>query len=297
MIELRVLRYFLTVAREGTISKAADILHITQPTLSRQLTQMESDLGVELFRHQGRRLLLTSEGMLLRRRAEEIFELVDKTEQELLEQEEQLEGTVVVGHGEYRAMDDLADCMADFSKRYPHVRFLLFSATGDVIKGRMDRGLIDVGLVTEPIDVENYDYIQINGVERSGVFMRADDPLAQKEFITPEDLAGKPLMLPNRYQSQYRNWMGPWFEEKNIRYLGTLPTMGAILASKGLAYMIAVEDCLPFCDPAKLVMRPLEGNMHNRCLLAWKRGQPFSRAAEKFIEHAKCFLGMKEISD
>lgn len=258
---------------------------------------MEDELGVALFHHQGRRLSLTSEGMLLRRRAEEILELVDKTEQELLEQEEQLEGTVVVGHGEYRAMDELADCMADFSKSYPHVRFLTFSATGDVIKGRIDRGLVDVGLVAEPIDVDSYDYIEISGTEQSAVFMRADDPLAGKEFITPKDLEGKPLMLPNRYQSQYRNWMGSCFDEKNVRYLVTLPAMGAVLASKGLAYMFAIKDCLPFCDPNKLVMRPLENGMRSRCLLVWKRGQPFSRAAEKFIQHSKCFLGMEKISN
>lgn len=291
-MELRVLRYFLTVAREGTASRAAEALHITQPTLSRQLAQMEDELGVKLFVHQGRRLTLTSEGMLLRRRAEEILELVDKTEQELLEQEEQLEGTVVIGHGEYGAMEVLADCMAAFSAKYPHVRFLTFSATGDVIKERMDRGLIDVGLVLEPIPVEDYDYIRLEPGEDYGVFLRPDDPLARKEAISPADLAGKPLCLPHRYQSKLRNWLGPYFQEENVRFLGTLPTMGGVLAAKGLGYVLAIQGCLPFCDPAKLVMRPLADVPPDRCLLAWRRGQPFSRAAETFIRHTKCFLSM-----
>lgn len=290
-MELRVLRYFLTVAREGTVSRAADVLHITQPTLSRQLAHMEDELGVKLFEHQNRRLLLTSEGMLLRRRAEEILELVDRTEQELVEQEAQLEGTVVIGHGEYGAMDALADCMADFSRRYPRVRFLLFSATGDVIKERMDRGLVDLGLVMEPIAVDSYDFIRLDHWERYGVFMTPDDPLAQKEVIAPEDLVGKPLVLPNRYQSQFRNWMGPCFQEENVRYLGTLPTMGGVLAAKKQGYLLAIQDCLPFCDREKLVVRPIAGDLRWRCLLAWKRSQPFSRAAEKFIGHAKCFFG------
>lgn len=295
-MEIRVLRYFLTVAREETVSRASEILHITQPTLSRQLTQFEDELGVKLFYHQGRKLYLTNEGILLRRRAEEILELVDKTEQELLEQEEQLEGTVVIGHGEYSAMEILADCMSSFLEKYPLVRFLLYSATGDVIKERIDRGLVDIGLVMEPISVDNYDYIPLDCWEEYGVFMAPDDPLAQKKVIAPEDMAGKSLILPNRYQSQFRNWMGPYFREDNVHYLGTLPTMGGVLAAKKLGYLLAIQSCLPFCDPSKLVSRPMTGDLRGRCLLAWKRGQPVSRATDKFIEHLNCFLGINQVS-
>lgn len=296
-MELRVLRYFLTVAREETATRAADILHITQPTLSRQLAQLEDDLGVKLFYHQGRKMYLTNEGMLLRRRAEEIFELVDKTEQELLEQEEQIEGTIVVGHGDYGTMDILADCMADFSIRYPRVRFAMFNGSGDVIKERMDRGLIDVGLLLEPISTDNYNFIRLSDLEQYAAFMRPEDPLAEKGLITPADLEGKPLIVSQRYENQVRNWMGPYFREGQIRYLITLPSMGAVLASKGWGYMLTIQRCLPTCDPATLVSRTMTGDLHWRSLLAWKNGQPFSRATEKFIEHAKCFLSINQTTD
>ena len=295
-MELRVLRYFLTVTREGTATQAADVLHITQPTLSRQLAQLEDELGVRLFEHQGRKISLTSSGMLLRRRAEEILELVDKTEQEVGQQEEDLHGTIAIGAGETAVLDIMADCLADFSKSYPHVRYELFSGTANVVKEKMDHGVLDIGLLLEPIDLDKYDYVQINVVERSGIFMRPDDPLAEKEIITPEDMAGKPLIIPSRYQSKIINWMGPYYREENLRYLITLPTMGAVLAAKGYGYMITIQGCSPFQDPKRLIVKPLSNELASGSVLAWKRGQPFSRVTEKFIEHAKCFLSMNEFS-
>lgn len=295
-MELRVLRYFLTVAREGTATQAANVLHITQPTLSRQLAQLENELGVRLFEHQGRKILLTSSGMLLRRRAEEILELVDKTEQEVGQQGEDLHGTITIGAGESAALDILADCLDDFGKSYPHVRYELFSGTADAVKEKMDHGVLDIGLLLEPIDLDKYDFVRLNVAEHSGVFMRPDDPLAEKELITPADMAGKPLIVPNRYQSEIINWMGPHYREENMRYLITLPTMGAVLAAKGYGYMIAIQGCSPFQNPKRLIVKPLSNELTNDSLLAWKRGQPFGRVTEKFIEHVKCFLSMGELS-
>ena len=153
-MELRVLRYFLAVVREESITKAADVLHITQPTLSRQLAQMEEEMGVKLFDRGTRKISLTNEGLLLRRRAEEILELVDKTERELAEQEEMIEGTVAVGCGDLAAVQMLPALFRSFHERYPAVRFDLYTATADHVKDRMDRGLTDVGLLLEPVNME-----------------------------------------------------------------------------------------------------------------------------------------------
>lgn len=291
-MELRVLRYFLAVAREETATRAADVLHITQPTLSRQLAQLEDELGVKLFSHQGRRIALTEDGLLLRRRAEEILELVDKTEQELIQSQETVQGTVAVGAGEIGALQMLMDCITGFSAQHPLVRFSFFSAPADVVKDRMDRGLIDVGLLMEPVAVEKYDYVDTNVAEQMAVFMRPDDPLAQRPAIAPEDLAGKTLIVPQRSEHRIRSWMGAHFREENVRYHINLPTPGAILAAGGHGYMIVPQNGLPLCDSRKLAARPLKAGMELRSLLAWKRGQPFGQAAEKFIEYAKCFWGM-----
>ncbi len=286
-MELRLLRYFLAIAREGTVNRAAETLHITQPTLSRQMNQLEYELGVSLFEHQGRGVVLTEDGILLRRRAEEILELVDKTERELSHSEETIMGNITVGYGEIRSMHRLAEYIASFCEFYPLVRFSLFSGTADIVKERMDHGLIDVGLMMEPIDAEMYDYIRMEETERMAVFLRPGDPLAGEEAIRPEQLAGKPLILPHRYLNIMRNWMGPYFQEENVRFVQNLPAMGAILTAMGQGYMLSIEEALPFRDPAKLIAVPMAGGQELHSILAWKRGQPFGQAAESFIRHLK----------
>ncbi len=295
-MELRVLRYFLTVAREETVSRAAELLHITQPTLSRQLAQMEYELGTTLFEHKGRRIVLTPDGILLRRRAEEILALIDKTEQEMGHSGEELQGTIVVGHGEISTMLHLADCVTAFHKEYPLVRFSFFSGTGDVVKERMEHGLIDVGLLMEPIELGKYEYIRMEQAEHMAAFMRPEDPLAGKDVILPEDLVGKTLILPTRYQNMMQNWMGPLFQEDNALFFTNLPTMGGIMASKGQGYLLTIIGGFPFLDPGKLTMRPLKGCEVLHSVLAWKRGQPSSPAVERFLSFAKCFWSIDEAS-
>lgn len=186
-MEIRVLRYFLTVVREGSITKASEVLHITQPTLSRQLAQMEEELGVKLFGRGSRKITLTNEGILLCRRAEEILQLVDKTEKELVEQDEQIEGKISIGCGEIAAVQLLSNLFQTFRKKYSRVNFDLFTATADLVKEQMDKGLLDIGLLLEPVDKEKYDFIRLDREENWVVLMRPDDPLAQKESVTAKD--------------------------------------------------------------------------------------------------------------
>jgi len=179
-MEIRVLRYFLTVVREEGINRAAEVLHITQPTLSRQLAQLEDEVGVKLFHRGSRKITLTNEGILLRRRAEEILSLVDRTERELMEQEKMVEGRIVIGGGELSAMRELPDIIASFREKYPLVTFDLFTGSADLVKEQMEKGLIDIGVLLEPIDMEKFDYIRLKGRERWVVLMRPEDPLTRK---------------------------------------------------------------------------------------------------------------------
>lgn len=293
-MEIRVLRYFLTVVREESITKASEVLHITQPTLSRQLSQMEEEVGVKLFNRGSRKITLTNEGILLRRRAEEILQLVDKTEKELIEQDEQVEGKISIGCGEIASVQLLPILFREFRQTYPRICFDIFTATADLVKEQMDKGLIDIGLLLEPIDMQKYDFIRLDKKENWVVLMRPDDSLSRKEFVTAKDLSTLPLILPRRMsvQSELASWFGDYYERLNVVFTSNLNTNGAIMVSNGLAYSLVIEGALPFWDQSKITYRPLSPSLTATSVLAWKRGQPFSVAATKFIEYIKCFLSM-----
>lgn len=293
-MEIRVLRYFLTVVREESITKAADVLHITQPTLSRQLSQMEEEIGVKLFNRGTRKITLTNEGRLLRRRAEEILQLVDKTEKELVENEEQIEGKITIGCGELAAVQLLPELFESFSQKYPRVSYDIYTATADSVTEQMEQGLIDIGLLLEPIDIEKYDFIRLHKKENWVVLMRPDDKLAEKEYVTAEDLSQLPVILPRRLkvQSEIASWFGDYYDNLHVLFTSNLSSNSAVMVEHGLAYSLVIEGFIPFWDKTKITYRPLLPELTATCVFAWKRQQPFSLAATKFIEHIKCFLGM-----
>lgn len=292
-MEIRVLRYFLAVVREESITKAAEVLHITQPTLSRQLSQMEEEVGVRLFDRGTRKIKLTNEGILLRRRAEEILQLVDKTEKELVEQDEQVEGKISIGCGEIATVQMLPELIRTFREKYPRVSFDIFTATADLVIEQMDKGLLDIGLLLEPVDMEKYDFIRLDMKENWVVLMRPDDPLAEKDYVTAEDLLPLPLSLPRRMsvQSELASWFGDLYGKINVAFTSNLSTNSAVMVSAGLAYSLVIEG-VALWDQSKITYRPLFPPLTATSVLAWKRGQPFSLAATKFINQIKCFLGM-----
>ena len=293
-MEIRVLRYFLTVVREESITKAAEVLHITQPTLSRQLAQLEEEVGVKLFDRGTRKISLTDAGMLLRRRAEEIIDLSDKTIRELMTREEQVEGTVSIGGGELGAMEQVVELCGTFQREYPRVRFDIYTATADVVKEHVERGNLDIGILLEPIDMEKFEYIRFAGREQWVVLMRKNDPLAQFNAVNAEQLESLPLILPRRLnvQSELANWFGERFARLNIAYTGNLTTNTALIVQKGYGYAIVVDGSLPFGERADVVSRPLSPTLSASVVFAWKREQPLTTVTKKFIEHAKCFLGI-----
>ena len=294
-METRVLKYFLAVAREENITKAAEQLHITQPTLSRQLAQLEEELGVHLFERGTRRTTLTSEGLLLRRRAEEIVELMDKTERELAEQEELVDGTVSIGWGELESVKLVAEMLRAFSEKYPLVRYRLYTASADHTKSMIDRGLLDVGLLLEPADISKYEFVRLGVKERWAAIMPPDDPLAALETIQPEDLRGRKLIIPFRQvvQSVLMNWLGDAYDAANIMCASNMSTNSSVMVKQGFGCSLAIMGSMPYADQNELTLRPLEG-LESTTVLAWKRGQPFSPAVTKFIEFVKCFPGIEK---
>lgn len=296
-MEIRVLRYFLTVVREEGINRAAEVLHITQPTLSRQISQLEEEVGVKLFHRGARKITLTNEGILLRRRAEEILALVDRTEKELIEQEELVEGKIVIGGGELAAVQALPEIIRAFREKYPLVTYDIVTANADVIKEQIEKGLVDIGILLEPVDMEKFDFVRLTKKERWVVLMRPDDPLAEKKHIQAKDLEGKSLILPRRQnvQNELSSWFGDSFEKIQPVFTSNLSTNGAIMVQGGLGYSLVIEGSVPFWDKEKIAYRPLEPELTASCVLAWKKQQPFSLAVSRFIEHSKCFLGIGNI--
>lgn len=295
MIETRLLHYFLTVARERNITNAAKALHITQPTLSRQMALLEDEIGAKLVIRDSRPLTLTDEGLLLRRRAEEILELIEKTEAEVSAKEEQVEGTISIGCGELASVKLLTDLMESFSQRHPQVSFDVYTENADQIKHRMDNGLTDIGLLLEPVDMEKYEYIRLPVKERWAAVMPAGVPLAKRERVTAKDLAEIPVILPSRQKvhDEVANWFGAHYNSLRVIGVSNLGTNAAMMVRAGLGYALIVEGALPFLDQSEIRMVPLYPELTATSVLAWKRGQPFSTAVSRFLEHAKCLLSME----
>ena len=242
-MELRILRYFLAVAREENITKAAELLHITQPTLSRQLAQLEEDVGVTLFSRGARKVTLTDEGMLLRRRAEEIVDLADKTEKELTERDELINGVVSVGCGELASVQVIAEMFRAFKEKYPAVTYELYAGNADYTNERIEKGLSDIALFLEPVDIDRYDFIRLGVKERWAVLLPAEDPLVQKGFVTAADLVGKELLFPARLkvQNELVSWFGDYFPQVRVPYTCNMSTNASIMVRNGLGYAFHIE--------------------------------------------------------
>lgn len=291
-MEIRVLRYFLSVANERNITRAAEHLHITQPTLSRQLAQLEEEMGVLLFERGSRKITLTEKGMLLRRRAEEIVAQIDKTEQELKESDEIINGTIAIGCGEVLAVQLLAEIMDSFREKYPDVTYKIYAGNACIINEHLKAGVIDLGLMFEPVDVSEYEFIRLKVKERWSAIMRADDPLARKPHVTAKDFIGKNLILPWRQIvcDEIAKWFGEDFAKANVIMNVNMSTNAAIMVENHMGYSISCEGSRPYLDSAKLCQRPLYPEFSSTNVLAWKKYQPLSITVTKFIEHLKNYL-------
>lgn len=290
-MELRILRYFLTVAREQNFTRAAQQLHITQPTLSRQLANFEKELGVDLFIRKGKYITLTEEGILLKRRALELLNLEERTLEELKGRQEVIEGTVTIGCGEFSAIETLAKICKGFKEKYPLVQIAIHTATADIVYDMMNKGLVDIGLFLEPVDTQGLDYIRIVNSDHWVVGLRPDDPLAKKNFVEKEDLLEKPIILPERVgvQSELANWFGKDFSKLHISMTSNLGTNAGIMAMNGLGYPISVEGATKYWRKDLIVQRRLFPEITANTVIAWRRNIPYSKAVNRFIEEVNAF--------
>lgn len=285
-MELRTLRYFLTAATEENITRAADVLHVTQPTLSRQLMDLEKELGTTLMLRGKKGLTLTDDGLFFRQRAEEIVELADRLEQRFAEKSESVTGIINVGASEAIGGRMMAKLICQFSDKYPLVQFHLYNEMADNIKDRLDKGLVDVGLLLEPIDVHKYEYLRLMQKETWGVLMRTDHPLAGLEVITPEDIAEYSLILPLRekVREDIINWIGR--EEKNLHIplSYTLLSNAVLLVEEGMGCAFCLDGALAVRSSPNLKFIPIQPEKTTRSVLVWKKNQIFSPATSLFIQ-------------
>lgn len=282
-MEIRVLKYFLAVAREENITKAAERLHITQPTLSRQLMRLEQELGTVLFRRSRHRITLTDEGLLLKRRAGELIALADKTTRELSRQSEELVGEISIGCGETRSMGQLTRWLVSFRALHPQVRFEIHSANADDIKERIENGLLDLGLLVEPADIGRYGFLRMPQKEVWGVMVAEDSPLAAKKEIHSHDLAGQPLLITNRalVQNELSAWFGGAFDRQNIASFFNLSYNAAILVRNGAGVALCLGLECPY-EGVRFI--PLSPRLETGSILVWKKEQALPRATGVLLE-------------
>lgn len=286
-MEIRLLESFLAIAEQGNLTRAAEALHVTQPALTRQLAQLERELGTTLFLRGKKGVELTDDGRLLRRRASEILELVELTQEELAEREGQIEGRIGIGAGELSAADDLGDLMASFAREHPLVTFDMATGIAGQIAERLDNGLLDFGLFLEPIDTSRYDFVTIGPGERWVWAMRTDDPLATKKNIVAKDVTNRELIVPNRLEARegLAQWFGSATHGLNIRATNSLGANGAMMVQKGLGICLCVEGSVAHWDPSVIAVRPLKPEVRSSTVLAWKRDTAASAAVHAFVKH------------
>lgn len=294
-MELRVLQYFLAVAREQSIIRAAESLHLSQPTLSTQIKNMEEELGRQLLirgTKGSRKVTLTEEGMILRKRAEEIMDLVEKTEKEILLADDILMGDIYIGTGETDAVREIAKAAKNLQDSHPGVHFHISSGNAVYVTEQLDKGLIDFGIMLGPVDLTKYNALKMKNKDIWGVLMRRDSPLAQKETVSPEDLLDKPLILSQQEDKggSFSQWMKQDISDLNIVATYNLLFNASLMVEEGFGYAVGLDKIINTGGDSPLCFRPLYPVLENEISIIWKKYQIFSRPAGKFISILKEML-------
>lgn len=285
MIETRLLQYFLAVAEEQSITKAAEYLHISQPTLSKQMMDLEENLGKQLLIRGRKKVTLTEEGTYLRGRAQEIISLMDKTESAFRENEQSINGDIYIGCGEHRSTFSIMQIIRTIREEYPDIRFHFFSSNADAIIERLDNGLLDMGFLLEPEISPRYDYRKLNLRETWGILMRKDSPLAGKKEITFSELTDLPLIMPS--QTSNRNHLTTFFADAmtkpNIVSTYNLIYNAGLMVEAGIGYALCIDELINTTGSHPLIFRPLSPHLQSNVYLFTKKYQVFSKAAKLFL--------------
>lgn len=287
-MEIRVLRYFLAIAGEGSITNAANLLHVTQPTLSRQIHDLEEELGQKLFTRSSHSMTLTAEGMILRKRAEEIIAMVNKTEAEFNDMGNAVGGDIYIGGGETDAVKLVAQIAKELRESCPGIRYHLYSGNSDDVTERLDKGLLDFGILIQPANITKYDYITMPAKDTWGVVMRKDSPLAEKNVIYKEDLLDVPLICSRQAISQewsgneFAKWFGEDFDKLNI-----VTTFNLIYNAAIMVDAVTIDKITNTAESSSLCFRPLAPRLDSGLDIVWKKYQVLSSAAELFLERLR----------
>ncbi len=283
-METRVLKYFLAVAREKNISRAAKSLHLSQPTLSKQLKELENELGVTLFERGNREIRLTEEGMFLFSKGSEIVSLVEKTTSNL-KKEEVITGEVYIGGGETRAMSLIAEAAKKMMEEYPEIKIHLYSGNADDVMGKLDNGLLDFGVVIDPTNKQKYEYVRLPYQNRWGILVRRDHFLAQNEIITSSDLKDIPLLISQQslVSHQISEWLGDNLDHFHIIGSYNLLYNAALMVEQGVGCAVCIDGVIN-TQGTNIIFIPLKPNLDVNLNVIWKKNQALSNAATKFLE-------------
>lgn len=287
-MEIRVLKYFLAIAREGSIIKAAETLHITQPTLSRQIIELEEELKTKLIirGNKNRKIILTEEGVRLKKRAEEIVELAERTEFEFKNDSEDISGDIYIGSGESDSIRIIAKVAIEVQKKYPNIRYHLYSGNADDISEKLNKGLLDFGIVIGPTKIDNYKYLKLPFSDTWGLLMKKESTLSSNLSIKIQDLKDLPLIISKQslVENQLMGWGVKDFNKLNIVATYNLIFNAAILVDEGFGYALCLDKLVNITNQSNLCFRPLEPTLNLDLNIIWKKHQIFSKAAEKFLE-------------
>ena len=288
-MEFRELVYFVTVTQKESISKAAEALYITQPNLSRQMQQLETEIGQKLFIRGNRKITLTETGKLLKKRAEEIIELMEKTKSELFLKDNEISGTLYIGGGESYAVKLIAQTVKKLQSDYSKIKFRFFSGDTNEVIEKLDKGLIDFGILIEPADLSKYNYFRLPLSDSWGVLMRKDSPLAKKSFISPEDLYSLPLIFSVHSLNEYiiTDWLNKKTEQLNIVATYNLIYNASLMVQEGLGYAIALDKLINTSGKSSLRFRPLYPEIKSDLYLVWKKNSELSKISKIFLDYFK----------
>ena len=290
-MELRTLRYFLAVAREENMTEAANVLHVTQPTLSRQIADLERELGVTLFDRTNRSCVLTGDGMRLRQRAEEILSLVDQTEAELADDEHELSGNIRIGGGETQAMRPILNTFARLRRENPRVTCELYTGNADAVEERLERGLLDFALLIEPVNLEKYEWLEMPGADRVGLAVATDGEWGGLAGATPADVARMPLLLSSRTSNKAVDlvgWSAGQLDMERLNVVGHFDLLGnaSHLVRTGEACAMGIDHLLQL-ETEGLTFLPLDPSMNIKSFLVWKKYRLRSRVCEEFLRRLR----------
>ena len=294
-MEIRVLKYFLIAAREENMTKAAELLHVTQPTLSRQIMQLEEELECKLFHRSNHSIYLTKEGMRFKKRAQDIVALEERTRMEFKDKQNGMEGVIAIGSGETKGVCELAQVMKEFQKEYPRIFYDIYTANADDIKERLDKGLVDFGLLTEPADISKYNFMRFGQKEAWGILVPEEWKIAEKEFVQAEDLVELPLIVVSRssVQKELSGWFGDFYDRMHIVSTYNLINNAVILAKNGLGAVLCM-NMNGYIDP-RLKFIPLYPSVKTGSVLIWRKNQLLSEISYHFLLEIKKYS--EEISE